>query len=179
MIQYETKDSPFFVANKNYCETIENKLKTMNLDCSGFCNSYGYDIETTFKRNNLTYNIKFHKHQSAQNGVVIPVDALEYAGIELKVSGLNKKYSLTVGKSSFRRLFTSKEFKDKIPSPYFISSNYSLDSNFVDDLAKKIEDGKMSKFKLSKGALVCEIHTATTDPFDLIADIEKTTKNWV
>ncbi len=178
MINFESISSPFFVANKNYCQTIESKLKTMNLDCSGWCNSYGYDIETTIKKNNLTYNIKFHKHQSTQNGVVIPVDAIDYAGIDVFVTGLNKKFKVIIGKSSFRRLFISKEFKDKITSPYFIKLNYSADTKFIDNFVKKILDDKISKFKLSNGTLVCKIHSTTTDPLDLIANIEMITKNW-
>jgi hypothetical protein len=178
MIKYEINNSPFFIANKNYCETTESKLKTINIDCSGWCNSYGYDIEATFKKNNLIYNIKFHRHQSTQNGVIIPVDALDYAGIELIVTGMNKKFSVIIGKSSLRRFFISKAFKDKIPSPYFIKFNYLPDANFIDNLVLKIQDDKISKFKLCNGILLCKIHTASTDLLDLIADIEKTTKNW-
>lgn len=48
MINYETDPSPFFIENKNYCESIEQKLKTMGVDYSGFCNCFGYDIDTTF-----------------------------------------------------------------------------------------------------------------------------------
>lgn len=178
MINYQTADSSFFEANKKYCEEIEAKLKALNLDCSGFCNSFGYDIETILKRNNLTYNVKFHKHQSTQNGVIIPVNALDYAGMEVTVTGLNKKYSVAVGKSLFRRLFTLKKFKDKMPSPYFINFNYSPDSNFVDNLVKKIQNYKISKFSISSGKLVCKIHTEQSNPLDFIADIEKTIKNW-
>ncbi len=179
MINFETTNSAFFVANKNYCETIEDKLKSINIDCSGWCNSYGYNLEATLKQNNLTYNIKFHKHQSTQNGIVIPADAHEYAGIEVTVTGLNKKFSLTIGKSSLKRLFISKEFKVKMPSPYFIKFNYSAETNFIDSLIKKIQDDKISTFKLNNGTLVCKIHTPTTDPIDLIANLEKTIKTWV
>lgn len=178
MIHFETTNSPFFLAHKTYCEVIESQLKTVHIDCSGWCNSYGYAIETAFKRNNLSYTIKFHKHQSTQNGVIIPVDATEYAGIEVMVTGLNKKFRVTIGKSSLRRLFISTEFKDKIPFPYFIQFNYSADPYFINNLVKKILDDNISKFKLSNGTLVCKLHTAATDPLGLIADIERTTKNW-
>ena len=178
MINYETTDSPFFVANKKYCESIEKKFKTINLDCTGFCNAFGYEIEATLIRNNQTYHVKFHKHQSTQNGVVIPVDALEYSGMVVSVTGLDKKFNVSIGKSAYRRLFTLKKFKSKIPDPYFIKFNYSPDNNFVDDLVKRIQEEKISKFKLSNGTHLCKIHTATSDPLDLIADIEKMTKNW-
>ncbi len=179
MINFETSNSAFFVANKNYCETIEGKLKSINIDCSGWCNSYGYNIEATLKKNNLTYNIKFHKHQSTQNGIVIPVNSNDYAGIEVTVTGLNKKLSVKIGQSSLKRLFISNEFKNKMPSPYFIKLNHTADNNFIDSLVKKVQDDKISTFKLNNGTLVCKIHTPTTDPLDLITDMEKITTNWV
>jgi hypothetical protein len=69
MIQYETAPSPFFEANKKYCETIENNLKTMKADCSGWCKSYGYEILATINKNSLIYDLKFDKHQTTENGV--------------------------------------------------------------------------------------------------------------
>jgi len=178
MINFEPTHSPFFTRNKIYCESIESKLKTIHVDCFGWCNSYGYEIEATLKKNNLTYSIKFHKHQSTQNGMIIPVDSLEYEGIELLVKGLNKKFSATIRKSALKRVFMSKVLKEKIPAPYFIKFNYPADANFIDDLVKKILNDNISTFKLSNGTLTCKIHTATTDPLDLIENIEKTIKNW-
>jgi hypothetical protein len=121
VIKYETSTSPFFVANKNYCQAVEQKLKTLNLDCSGFCNNYGYDIESTLKKDRLAYSLKLHKHQSTQQGVIIPVDAVNYCGTTITVVGLNKKFRVTFGKSSLRRLFTPSKFKNKLPAPYFIN----------------------------------------------------------
>jgi hypothetical protein len=86
MINYDPTKSLFFDSNKKYCEEIETKLKTMNIDCSGFCNCYGYDIDAVLIKDNFTYNIKYHKHQTTQNGIVIPVDAIDYAGVELTVT---------------------------------------------------------------------------------------------
>ncbi len=160
MIQYETANSPFFEANKEYCETIEGQLRTMDIACSGFCNSFGYDIEATLERDDLTYYLKFHKHQSTQNGVVIPVDAINYAGTKIEVSGLNKKFSLTAGKSNLKRLFTSKQFRDKIQSPYFVMCNYPLNSRFVDILVKQILDYKISELTIIKATVKCNMHVA-------------------
>ncbi|MBA2407808.1 MAG: hypothetical protein H0V65_07440 [Chitinophagales bacterium] len=176
MIQYETANSPFFEANKEYCETIEGQLRTMDIACSGFCNSFGYDIEATLERDDLTYYLKFHKHQSTQNGVVIPVDAINYAGTKIEVSGLNKKFSLTAGKSNLKRLFTSKHFRDKIPAPYFVMCNYSPDSKFVDLLVKQILNYKISELTVHSGSAKGKMHIAITNSLDLITDIERTMK---
>lgn len=179
MIKYEPAVSHFFEDNKNYCEKIASELKTINLDCSGFCNSYGYDINTTLNKNSLIYNLKFHKDQTTQNGVIIPVDANDYAGTELNVTGLNKKFSMTFGKSSLRRFFILKMFKRKIPNPYFIKFNYLPESNFIDNLVKKILDNKISKLKLNNRTLVCIMHIPIIDPLKLIADIDTVIKDWV
>ncbi len=179
MIQYETDPSPFFEANKNYCENVELKLKTMELDCAGFCNAYGYEMITNFKKNNLMYQIKIHKDQSTQNGVVIPVDAIDYACFEIIVSGLNNKFEVAIGKSLFIRFFISTKFKDKIQKPYFMKFNYEPESNFLDNLVRRILDNHISVFNLNNGTLVCKMHTPQVDPINLIKEIEKTIENWL
>jgi len=65
----------------------DRRLNQAAFDCSGFCNCYGYEIEAKLIRNNLKYKIRYIKNQSLENGVVIPVDAIEYAGIQLNLSG--------------------------------------------------------------------------------------------
>ena len=174
MIKYETDSSPFFAANKNYCEIIDHQLNTINSEFSGYCNSFGYDIETTFKQDNLTFSIKFHKYQSTQNGVIIPVNALDYMGVVAAVTGLDKKYSVTIGKSSFRRLFMAQKFKNKIPNPYFITSIESANDHFIDELVKIVISDKISDLKISNGVMMIKIHQSATDsPLDLMTDIEK------
>ena len=179
MIQYETVNSSFFDSNKQYCEAIEREFKPLNLDCSGFCNSYGYEIETTLIRNDLTFKIRYHKHQSTQNGVVKAVDAIDYAGVEVIVTGFNKKFKMTIGKSLFIRFFCSNEIKSKIPKPYFIKYNDSTESIFIYYLVERLLNNKISKIKLRNGTFICKIHVPTADPIKLISDIEKTVKNWV
>lgn len=48
MINYESVDSPFYAANKNYFEAIENKLKNINLNCSGFAIVMGMRLKLHF-----------------------------------------------------------------------------------------------------------------------------------
>ena len=179
MIQYETNDSPFFASNKHYCETIEHNLKTISAECTGFCNSFGYDMETSFLKDNLIYYLKLHKHQSTQNGVIIPVDALNYAGIEVKITGINKKFKVKVGKSSLSRFFISRAYKEKIPAPYFLKFNYKPDNYFINDISEYVLANNISKLYLSRGTLFCKIHSETHDLLNLIAGLENIAKNWV
>jgi len=178
VIQYETIDSSFFYANKKYCETIESKFKTINLNCSGFCNCYGYDVETILNRDNLTYNIRYHKHQSTQNGFVmgVAVNAIDYAGVEVTVTGLNKKFSIIIGKSLLNRFFCSNKIKETIPEPYFIKSNKSTDNIFIYNLIENLLVNNISTIKLRNGTLICKLHIPTADPLKLISDIEKSIK---
>lgn len=178
MIDYQTDSSPFFLTNKIYCEIIEQSLKKMNLAYCGFCNSYGYEIETSLKRGNLIYHLKCFKHQSTQNGQIIPVDALDYSGCEITVTGLNKKYKLEISKNKIRRLFISTKFKEKILSPYFIKYNFSPDSELEMSLIKQILDNRISKFKLNRGKIKLKIHMAIEDPLNFILNIEKIVLNW-
>lgn len=177
MINYESVDSPFYAANKNYFEAIENKLKNINLNCSGFCNSYGYEIETSFLKNNSTYNIKFLKFQSTQNGVVLPVDAHDYTGTELSITGLNKKIMIVVGKSAWIRFFNSKKYKKYLPTPFYIKFSYTPGESFLEIFSKKILTNNISTLKVSKGTLNCKIHMAAADPISLITDMEMIINN--
>lgn len=179
MINYETISSPFFEKNKAFTESLEKSLKDLNATYSGFCNSYGYEVSATFPRNTLNFQVKFYKNQSTQNGVVIPVDAKDQVGSLFTVSGLNKKSSIHIGKSSFRRLFTLKEYKSKLPNPYFINSIASIDKKSMDQLIQIILDHNISKFKLNHGVLKIEIHNTTLNPQLLISDIERVIHQWV
>jgi len=177
MIEYETTDSSFFRENKIYCENIESKLKTLNIDCSGYCNCFGYELTTKFERNDMSFDLKFIKYQTTQNGVTIAVDAHEYAGIELTIKGLNPEYKLTVGKSSLLRYFCSKEIKEKTPKPYFIKLRDSQNYNYIDNLVKVLVENHISKIRLKNGKFTTTINVSTNDPIKLIKNVEYIIKN--
>lgn len=174
----ETKNSHFFIANKKYCEAIESKSKNINAEVTGWCNAFGYELETTILINKLSYNLKLHKNQSTQNGVILPVNALDYTGSEFSVAGLAKNFEVTIGKSGIKRLFTSKIFKEILPAPYFMKFNYSPDKKLLDDLKKQIPGMNVSHFNLSDGTLNCKILAEIKDPAHLISEFEKVIKNW-
>ncbi len=178
MITYETDPSPFFAANKTFCEAFENKLKTMNAECKGFCNSYGYEIESDFKKDNLNYSIKCQKYHNTQNGVMIPVDSHEYRGVEINITGLNDVFAVSAGHSAYQRMFISDAMRGNIPSPYFLKFNYSPEKAMESALIKTITNHKVSKLKLYKGKLTCKINMTSTDPADVLADIEKVIATW-
>lgn len=171
MINYETNTSSFFVTNKNHCETIENLLKNFKYEYSGFSNSYGYEIETTFKRNHLDFNLKYTKHQTTRDGVIIPIDASNYAGVNLIIKGFDKINSIEFGKNKIKRFFISKKFKEIVPSPFYITTNSSIENNY---LFKILLDNKIDTFKLKNGEVKIKIHSASGDIFGLVTELEKT-----
>ena len=168
MITYEAADSSFYVANKNYCEAIEGEFTAINLDCAGFCNSFGYEIETTLIKNNLTCNFRFFKHQSTQNR---GFNAVDYAGTELTINGIDKNLRVSAGKSFFKRFFCSNKIKAEILKPYFIKSNKQQDI-FRFNLIKLIQDNNISELKIRQGKLDCKIHDPIAKPLKLMSDIE-------
>lgn len=170
MIKYETNDSQFFLANKKYCEAIQNSLRTINVEGTGFCNSYGYEIDATINKDNLVYKFHFEKHQTVQNGIIIPRDSNEYAGVKLSILGLNKNSRFKLGKSKFRRLFTSTKFRGIFPSPYFLKSSFTSIDMFDNDLLKMISKYSVLEIKLRNGELICKINLQSVDPVELISD---------
>jgi len=173
VINYEQVESSFFDANKSYCESIESKLKTLNLECSGFCNAYGYEVATTYDMNGYVFHLRFHKHQSTQNAVIGAQDAIDYAGVEVFVHGLSKRLKVIVGRSMFRRFFCGIEIKETIPEPYFMKFSHPVDKNFIDNFSKCILNCQIAKLTIKYGKLSCVIHTQTLDPIFLITEIKK------
>jgi hypothetical protein len=178
MIQYESGDSPFLNAITAYCRNIENNLSARGVECSGYCNTYGYDIKAEFERNGLQYSFRYKKHQTTQNGVVIPVNANNYAVADIRVNGLNKKPNITIGRSKLRRLFTPPAIRQQLPDPYFLSSDVPPSQLLVETFAHQINEHQVAGLKLRKGMLQLTAHQAKKDPLDYIDDIEQLVAPW-
>ncbi|WP_243348061.1 hypothetical protein [Parabacteroides sp. FAFU027] len=169
MIEYELPYSSFLVANRNYCENIEMQLQTLGADCNGYCNGFGYEIDSVFIRNNLTYNIKFIKYQTTQG----KGDAHEYAGLELFISGINNKGEFVAGKSIIKRLFTPYEIKSILPKPYYMKFEDWSYSEFNESFAHFLLKNSISGIRLKEGKLAVKIHEPIDEIAEFITDIEK------
>jgi len=179
MIQYESVDAPFFMANKDYCILLEKALETMKADVSGYCNSYGYEIDTSFRHNGLACKLKCSKHQSTQNGVVIPVNAIDAGSISLLMSGFDTRARLHLGKSAVKRLLAPADVKKKLPAPYFLHFNTDPASALLDRLVDFVGRYQVVKLKLERGTLKCEIHQPQLKaPLAFLADIEALIRDW-
>jgi len=172
MIDYETNSSSFFEANRIFCEAIENQFKSFKYEYSGFCNSYGYEIESNFVRNTLSYNLKFIKNQTTRNGVVIPIDAADFAGLELKINGIDPSIEISFGKNKLKRLISSKELIQHIPTPFYISTNHKTNNQGCIQLANLLLANKVDSLKIKSGKAFLEINSGSSDAFELINKLE-------
>ena len=178
MINYQVEDSPFFTSNKSYSEKITAQLSTLDVETNGYCNSFGYNIEALIVRNQLTYYLVFHKHQSTRNGVIIPENAVNYSGINATVTGLSKDLSIDFGKSAFKRIFARKKIKNLIPSPGYLTLSFAPDKLIIEELLSFIQANSVLKLRLHDGNFTIKLNSETDDPIDLLDKIEKMTSTW-
>ena len=172
MIEYDTVDSSFFRANKKYIESIQQDLDALNIVCFGYCDGFGYDVEAEFERGGLKFKLKFIKHQTTQNGISKPIDANEYTGTCIYVTGIARNYKLVASKSLLQRCFCSKRIKIKMPKPYFLRFSNPVNDEIIDDLAKSLIKNEISKILIKNEKCKVVIHKSVNAPIELIDDIE-------
>lgn len=170
MINYESSTSPFFENNKKFCTEIELNLNELNYKYSGFCNSYGYEINSIFLRNNFEFKIRLFKNQTTRSGIITPIDAFDFTGIELEINTLKQSISITFGKNKLKRLFTSKSIKNKIPSPFYLSTNYKLESQEISNLLHFLLETKVDSFEYKNGNALFELNQSS---LNIIHELDK------
>ena len=168
MIKYEYANSEFYENNKNFCKQIEEEFASTNCLFDGYCNSYGFEIKTKYSYKKIEYFLELVKKQSTQNGVVIPVDAIDYYEFTLKIKGLSKEIQFEIGKSSLKRLFMKTIFKNKIPAPFYLKAKKSFTIETIDDLVSTLITNQTEKLKLSKGNLSYKTHFLSETPLEFI-----------
>ena len=174
MIIYENDNTSSFSVNKNYIEAIERELKKFNSNCSGYCNGNGYSVEAEVVKNQLCYSLRFQKNH---DGISSGTGNFDVSNTTVSVSGLNSNLSIVMGKSKLKRLFASKNCRDLIPSPYYLSCSPQPSESFLRLIARKIVDRELSAFTLEKGILQCTIHAASSNPMEHIGFVELLIQN--
>lgn len=165
MISYEPADSIYFKTNKTYCESVEEKLKQMNTGYSGFCNSFGYSIQTAFDKDGLEYNLTVEKYQSTRNGVYYPVNAQNCDRVTILIKGVDSKINLLIGKNKIRRILLLTKNKKQIPDPYFVSFNSSqFKKEELNLIINKVVERKISLLKIRRGTVKIKVHHHVNDP---------------
>lgn len=160
MINFETANSPHFEANKLFCEQVTSAFQG---DWSGFCNSFGYEIETSYSENNLNYSIKLQKSQTTQNGVVIPVDARDTIQIEAEIDGFAKEASFEISKSWLKSIFTPNDLKEQLPKNYSANINFDLSNADFTKISEFIQAYGIEKLVLANGKLKFQTNSVISD----------------
>jgi hypothetical protein len=175
MIEYETNPSSFFTDNKNYVESIVQQLDELDATYSGYCNSYGYDVEATFDKNLFSYRLQFIKAQVTRNGVYIPKNAHNHLETRFVVTGLYAGPNFSLGKSYLRRLFMPQRFLSKIPKPFFLKMAVS-DETLINRLIQLILDFEPSRLKRKDEKLSGRLHIPLKDVHGFVKLLESISK---
>ncbi len=156
MIDFQTVDSPFYEANKRFIEDVQAQLNAYSF--SGWCNAYGYDIEAKGE-NKKEIRAQLKKHQTTQNGIIVPVNAHDNTEIYIQISGLTAHDSFATGLNWFQSLLFGKQ------------SNAS--SPLQKQLAEFSRTFQPSQLKLKNGTLNIQFFNSSHSPVVLINELEK------
>ncbi|MEY3236491.1 MAG: hypothetical protein RI883_592 [Bacteroidota bacterium] len=175
MINYEKKSSPFYIENKEYCESIERKATILKAEVNGYCNSYGYEIDVQYSIKMLSIQLKLLKAQTTRGGSMIALDASNNQSIEIKISGLETWINLNAGQNKLKRFFSSKKIRILFPSPFYCSINSEMNDESIDLFISLLLNHNVTSLEIKNGKGNIKIHPATLsiDPFEFVNVLEK------
>ena len=111
MIDYQTVDSPFYEANKRFLETCVANLSSFTFE--GWCNGYGYHVEGRSTIKQIEVFLQLKKHQTTQNGMIVPIDAHDNTELHIELKALNTQEQLAFGLNWFQALLFGKQSDSK------------------------------------------------------------------
>jgi len=157
MIDYQTVDSPFYEANKRFLEECVAHLPSYSF--SGWCNAYGYEIEANRKNSTHVISFQLIKHQTTQNGMIVPLEAHDNTEVHIQISGLPSIESFARGLNWFQSLLFGKQSDASSP------------------LQKQLADFsnafQVRQLKLKSGTLNIQFFNSIHSPVELIKQLEK------
>jgi len=170
LLSYEVNTSPFYRANEAYCQRIEQLFHLLNIVCDGYCNSWGFELNATYIKNNIITEFRFYKD-------TVRSQIIEW--LDITISPLNKNNRICFEYSKFKRLFMSKELKGIIESPYYFSSNLHIQSSEINDWVSLIKRYDIDLIKLSKGNFTISINYRVEEPLKLTSELEPLIKFYI
>lgn len=132
MIQFEENNSPFYLKNKDYCRLIEAHFLDEKGELNGWCNSFGFDVNSNWEEANEAHSLRIYQEQSS-NG---KRKALVYAGTEYLVKGCNPETQFYYGRSIWKYFRMKSELRSILPFPFYIQSNFTFEEKVVRQLVK-------------------------------------------
>tara|TARA_B100000683_G_scaffold107984_1_gene106316 strand:+ start:578 stop:1117 length:540 start_codon:yes stop_codon:yes gene_type:complete len=178
MITFSPADSPFYDANKTYCDKIISEFENMNVEPHGFCNAYGYDIFAKIETNKFVYDFNYHKHHSTQEGVILPKNSLLYSDIKLKVFNLSEKKNFLISNSFLTKLFYFRRKTFQLKNNQFAKSNIEIADSDIQKIKDFSEKYKIMKFHIYNGTLKCKLVSELNSPKELITELNKILSPW-
>lgn len=157
MINYETIDSPFYSENKRFLEECTMQLASFSF--SGWCNAYGYDVEGKSQLNQITMNLHIIKHQTTQNGMIVPLNAHDNTEVHIKIAGLTRHESFATGLNWFQSLLFGKASNPSTPLQKQLA-----------DFSKAFQPRQL---KLKNGTINIQFFNSSHSPVLLINELEK------
>lgn len=157
MIDYQTVNSPFYEANKRFLEACVANLSSFTFN--GWCNAYGYDVEgrSTFKQLEVFLHLK--KHQTTQNGMIVPIDAHDNTELFIEVKGLSHSEKLAFGLNWFQALLFGKQSDASTP--------------LQKQLAEFSKTYQPRLLQLKNGTLSIQFFNTSHSPIEVIKQLEK------
>ena len=157
MIDYQSVESSFYEANKRFIEECVEELTDFTFE--GWCNAYGYEIEAKLKKKSCEFHVLLKKHQTTQNGIIVPINAHNNTELFIEVKGLSHSEKLAIGVN------------------WFVSLVFGAKSTASSPLQKKLEDFSKefnpNQLKLKNGTLSIQFFNTSHSPIEVITQLEK------
>ena len=172
MIEYLPNPSPYFVANKSFCEHIVKELEESNIAYSGSCTSYGYDVFFSVFSNGMEYKINYHRHQSTGN--MATTRTRHYALLEILNIPIDEK--IQVNRNTWLSAFLWKANRIKLSTHFTLTSTSNLTQDNKTFLLDKFDYLKLITLKLNHKKLEASFWNDKLLPTELVHEFNEILK---
>ncbi|WP_200979159.1 hypothetical protein [Echinicola sp. 20G] len=170
MLRLSPSESPFYIANKKYCDSLTFLLDEKDIKYSGSISSYGYDVSFEISYKGRRYHFNYHKHQI-------------YDGIGIRNA---RNYSYTNFRFDFRlfdimkinRVFPFEQLlrkaeKHVIDGQFNILLNKNTPKRTLNKLVAFCRTTEVVYLTSSTSSTKCAINNLNLDPWEIIHLVEK------
>ena len=171
MIQYSKEHSAFYLNNERFCQLAEAAAAKKNAMITGVCNSYGYEVLLQFNENGYPCHFIFKRSQTTQNGVYLPVNAIDYFGAEAEMQMEARDIQLQYEKNSIKRMMMPGELKSKIEDGYYFKQE-GVEVEVADEIISELKELN-AEASIQKGLLKIVMHKTNLLPATIIEKVLK------
>ena len=150
MITHTPADSAYYVENANYCKQIIKELDSYNATYSGFCNAYGYTIESSILYKGRRIKFEFSKEQRSIPSDFVPRDAINYHQVKMKAGWLKSKSTFKVGYSKLKRIFLLNKSIHELDHDCYLIYSAQLPENAIKAIEAFVSKNGETEIELGK-----------------------------